>query len=119
MWSFVCLAKMCLLSFSSDASGCKPLRESKKHILKIYIVGPDIPKTHHASHVRRERFFVFKRVLTLIGTPDHPPFVFLPPQAFGAKCTAQGREEPHLAHGKDDSRAACRLHSLMLFRLPH
>lgn len=67
----------------------------------------------------RDNFSLFKRVFTLIGTPDHPPFVFLALQAFGAKRTVRGQEEPHLAHGKDDSLAACRLHSLMLFRLPH
>lgn len=55
----------------------------------------------------------------LSGTPDHPPFVFLRLRAFGAQCEARGQEEPHLARGEDDSQAACRLHSLMLFRLPH
>ncbi|CAB1422564.1 unnamed protein product [Pleuronectes platessa] len=38
---------------------------------------------------------------------------------FGGGCKERGQEEPHLAQGKDDSRAACRLHSLMLFSLPH
>ncbi len=34
MQPFVCLAKTCAYSFSSDASDCKPLRENKKHSSK-------------------------------------------------------------------------------------
>lgn len=48
-----------------------------------------------------------------------PPVVFEPVQVFGAWCKAQGQKEPHLAWRGDDSQAACRLHSLMLSRLPH
>lgn len=49
--------------------------------------------------------FIFLRRPTITGTPDHPLFVFLPPRAFGAQWEARGQEEPHLAGGKDDSRA--------------
>lgn len=74
----------------------------------------------YASKIRWEQFlFSLENGRSTAFLTVLPFFVFLPLQAFGARCEARGQEEPHLARGKDDSRAACRLHSLMLFRLPH
>lgn len=97
----------------------KVTQEEQKGFFNKIILDLRFPKTLDVSDIRRKEDFFFLMRVTLTGTPNYSAFVFLPPRASGAPCKARGQEEPHLAQGKDDSRAACQLHSLMLFRLPH